>query len=119
MDLTVRGTYMTCIRVTIYGGALFILKASLKFRGTHPMFTKITQNLVHELGAFEKQSSHVFQAKSCFTIIEGNAFFNGPRAGINFNDGYCGGHIVRNNAVWNTCRESGDHGNMQFWIRRM
>jgi hypothetical protein len=26
------------------------------------------------------------------------------------NDGYCGGHLVRFNLVFNQCRESGDHG---------
>ena len=49
--------------------------------GDHPLGTVVARNMVHELGAFEKQSSMVFVAKSCATTIEGNVFFNGPRAG--------------------------------------
>ena len=43
-------------------------------------------------------------------MLEGNIFFNGPRAGINFNDGFGGNSTIRKNLVFNTCRESGDHG---------
>ena len=50
--------------------------------GTQPRGTKIVDNLVHELGIFEKQSSLFFQAKSCQNTIKGNIFYNGPRAGI-------------------------------------
>lgn len=44
-------------------------------------------------------------------------FFNGPRAGVNFNDGFCGGHTVEQNLIFNTCRESGDHGPFNSWDR--
>ena len=37
-------------------------------------------------------------------------FFNGPRAGVNFNDGFGGGNEVTQNLIFSTCRESGDHG---------
>lgn len=73
-------------------------------RGEHPDNTMVVGNAVHEVGMYEKQSSMYFQAKSCRSNITGNVFFNGPRAGINFNDGYCGGHTVTNNLVFNTCR---------------
>jgi hypothetical protein len=33
-----------------------------------------------------------------------------PRAAVNFNDGFGGGNSVSNNLIFNTCRESGDHG---------
>ena len=33
-----------------------------------------------------------------------------PRAAINFNDGLGGGDDVTRNLLFNTCRESGDHG---------
>jgi hypothetical protein len=31
--------------------------------------------------------------------------FNGPRAGINFLDGFGGGSLVESNALWNWVRE--------------
>lgn len=87
--------------------------------GNQPRFNQILYNFVHELGVFEKQSSFYFQAKSCQNTIEGNIFFNGPRAGINFNDGFGGGSNVTKNIIFNTCRESGDHGPFNSWDRQV
>ena len=47
-----------------------------------------------------------------------NVFFNGPRAGINFNDGFGGGDSISHNLVFSTCRESGDHGPFNSWDRQ-
>ena len=87
--------------------------------GNQPRFNQILYNFVHELGMFEKQSSFYFQAKSCQTTLKGNIFFNGPRAGINFNDGFGGGSNLTENLVLNTCRESGDHGPFNSWDRQV
>ena len=88
--------------------------------GNQPRFSKILYNFVHESGIWEKQSSFYFQAKSCQNIIKGNIFFNGrPRAGINFNDGMGGGSNVTENLLFNTCRESGDHGPFNSWDRQV
>ena len=113
---------------------------------------ELRNNLVHELGAFEKQSSMLFLAKACGVYAHHNVFFNGtllivlssfcfatcferlscvkkrfclprqardklkkkggtreicclpagPRAGININDGFCGGHRFKHNIIFNT-----------------
>ena len=86
-------------------------------KGNQPRFNRILYNFVHELGIWEKQSSFYFQAKSCQNEIRGNIFFNGPRAGINFNDGFGGASNVTENLLFNTCRESGDHGPFNSWDR--
>jgi hypothetical protein len=44
--------------------------------------------------------------------------FNMPRAAINFNDGFGGGNLVEENLIFNTCRESGDHGPINSWDRQ-
>ena len=51
------------------------------------------------------------------THIVGNVHFNGPRAGINFNDGFGGGDLVEGNVIGNCVRESGDHGPYNSWDR--
>merc|ERR1712083_892947 len=43
---------------------------------------------------------------------------NGPRAGINLNDGFGGGEEISNNLIFSTCRESGDHGPINSWDRQ-
>eukprot|EP00971_Amphidinium_carterae_P083626 1655428-Amphidinium_carterae.1 len=58
------------------------------------------------------------QAKTAETFISGNVFFNGPRAGINFNDGFGGADELSHNLVFSTCRESGDHGPFNSWDRQ-
>ena len=50
------------------------------------------------------------QAKTAQTVITGNVCFNLARAGFNFNDGLGGGDEVHNNVIFNSNRESADHG---------
>ena len=85
--------------------------------GTQPRHTTLTSNFVHEIGHIQKQSSFYFQALSCQVHIADNIVFNIPRAGINFNDGFGGGADIANNLLFNTCRESGDHGAFNSWDR--
>merc|ERR1712154_504187 len=87
--------------------------------GNQPRGVQFIQNLVHEIGIWEKQSSMWFQAKSCSNVIDRNIFFNGPRAGINFNDGFGGNTTMKKNLLFNTCRESGDHGPFNSWDRQV
>ena len=86
--------------------------------GHFPIYTTIEGNLVREMGIWEKQSSAWFQAKTARTTIRNNVFFNGPRAGINFNDGLGGGNTIEENLLFNFCRESGDHGPFNSWDRQ-
>eukprot|EP00475_Leptophrys_vorax_P015852 TRINITY_DN2221_c0_g2_i1.p1 TRINITY_DN2221_c0_g2~~TRINITY_DN2221_c0_g2_i1.p1 ORF type:complete len:787 (-),score=214.49 TRINITY_DN2221_c0_g2_i1:1749-4109(-) len=83
-----------------------------------PRGSLIENNFIHEVGIFEKQSSFYFQAKSCQNTIRGNVMFNGPRAGINFNDGFGGGNVIEHNLIFNCVRESGDHGPFNSWDRQ-
>jgi len=86
--------------------------------GLFPLDTVVYGNVMRELGLFEKQSSAVGLAKSAVTWISHNIMFNMPRAAINFNDGMGGGDTVDNNLIFNTCRESGDHGPINSWDRQ-
>ena len=80
-----------------------------------PQYTNILYNLCHEIGHYEKQSACWFQAKTTLSNLVGNIFFNVPRAAINFNDGFGGGNNVEQCLVFNTCRESTDHGPINSW----
>jgi len=74
--------------------------------------------IFRELGIQEKQSSAVFIAKSARVIVTENVMFNLPRAAININDGAMGGHVIARNVIFNSCRESGDHGAINSWDRQ-
>ena len=83
-----------------------------------PINTTIQYNVFRELGIYQKQSSAVGQAKAAMTTIRHNIMFNMPRAAINFNDMLGGGDVVEKNLIFNTCRESGDHGPINTWDRQ-
>ena len=86
--------------------------------GNQPRGTKVLGNLVHEIGIYGKQVCAYVQSVACQTMLVGNVFFNGPRAGINFNDGFGGGNILENNLIFNMVRETSDHGNFNSWDRQ-
>merc|ERR1719171_98645 len=86
--------------------------------GEHPRHTMVIGNTAREVGLYEKQSSFFVQAKTAQSVIKGNVFFNGPRAGINANDGFGGGDEIAYNLVFSSCRESGDHGPFNSWDRQ-
>jgi hypothetical protein len=75
-----------------------------------PLRTRVTGNLCHEIGHYEKQVSCYFEAVSGQAYVAENIMYNMPRAGLNFNDDAIGGSLVTRNLMWNTCRESQDHG---------
>jgi hypothetical protein len=86
--------------------------------GEHPRYTTVSGCTAREVGLYEKQSSFFMQAKTAESVITGNVFFNGPRAGINANDGFGGGDEIAHNLVFSSCRESGDHGPFNSWDRQ-
>ncbi|XP_065181055.1 uncharacterized protein LOC135811743 [Sycon ciliatum] len=86
--------------------------------GEQPRRNRIEQNFIHEIGLYEKQSSCWFQAKSAQTTLRTNICFNGPRAGVNINDGFGGGNEMEDNVLFNMCRESSDHGPFNSWDRQ-
>ena len=83
--------------------------------GLQPWGTTVAGCAFSELGVIEKQSSAL--GKSALTRFEANVAWNMPRAAVNFNDVLGGGHNVTANAIFNTCRESGDHGPLNSWHR--
>jgi hypothetical protein len=46
-----------------------------------------------------------------------NTIYDTPRAGINISEGTWGGHILEFNDVFNTVKETGDHGSFNSWGR--
>ena len=78
--------------------------------GNIPLGTELGHNLCREIGHFIKQSSCYFQAKTAQSHIHHNVMFNGPRAGVNFNDGLGGGDVVDHNVIFNMVRETHDNG---------
>jgi hypothetical protein len=71
-----------------------------------PVGTVVDGNQAAELGVYTKQSGFYYHAQSIAATVTRNVFFNIPRAGININDGFGGGHLVDQNCAFNTVRET-------------
>jgi hypothetical protein len=85
---------------------------------SQPANTLIQSNLIHETGIYIKQSSPVLISVSRSVSVIGNLMFNIPRAAINVNDGFYGNHTLSWNVIFNTVRETSDHGNINSWDRQ-
>jgi len=85
---------------------------------TYPNNNSVSFNHIHEYGIYGKQTSCFFQAISANTSLMNNVCYNGPRAGVNFNDGFGGGNIMHGNLLMNHVRETGDHGPFNSWDRQ-
>ncbi|UJR20272.1 hypothetical protein I4U23_023403 [Adineta vaga] len=85
---------------------------------SQPMNILIESNLFHETGIYVKQSSPVLISVSRNVRVMGNLMFNMPRAGVNINDGYYGNHTISGNVIFNSVRETSDHGPINTWDRQ-
>jgi hypothetical protein len=84
---------------------------------TVPANSYIGFNLIHEVGVFVAQAGGYYHALSANATLEGNVMFNGPRAGVNINDGAFGGHALTRNVLFNWVRTTSDHGPFNSWDR--
>jgi len=83
----------------------------------YPAECKVYDNLIFNSGTVEKQSAGV-ELSMCQSItVSHNTIYDVPRAGINVSEGTWGGHIIEYNDVFNTVKESGDHGSFNSWGR--
>ena len=83
----------------------------------YPAACKVYNNLMFDLGRVEKQSAGV-ELSMCQSItVSHNTIYDVPRAGINISEGTWGGHVIEYNDVFNTVKESGDHGSFNSWGR--
>ncbi len=83
----------------------------------YPADCRVHDNLIHHIGLFEKQITGV-QLSMCRAItISHNSIYDVPRAGINISEGTWGGHIIEYNDIFDTVKETGDHGSFNSWGR--
>ena len=82
-----------------------------------PYECHVNHNTIHDCGVFGKQTAGVFISVAKRIHVEHNEIFRMPRAGICINDGTWGGHYIAYNHIFDTCRETGDHGPFNAWGR--
>ncbi|KTD85188.1 right-handed parallel beta-helix repeat-containing protein [Paenibacillus etheri] len=83
----------------------------------YPAEITVSNNKIHDIGVYGKQTAGVFISVSSDNVISHNEIFRLPRAAICINDGTWGGHVIEFNDIYDTVRETGDHGPFNSWGR--
>jgi len=73
--------------------------------------------ILRNVGVYGKQTSGVIVSKSMNIKISHCTIHEIPRAGVTFNDGTWGGHILEHCDIWDTVTETGEHGPFNGWGR--
>ncbi len=73
--------------------------------------------LIHNMSVVEKQATGVQISMSKRITVRHCSIYDMGRAGINISEGTFGGHVIEHCDVFNTVRETGDHGSFNSWGR--
>ena len=73
--------------------------------------------LIHSMSVVEKQATGVQISMSKGITIRHCSIYDLGRAGINISEGTFGGHVIEFCDVFDTVRETGDHGSFNSWGR--
>lgn len=83
----------------------------------YPEDCEVHDNLITKIGLFEKQVTGI-ELSMCRSIkVSHNSIYDVPRSGINVSEGTWGGHIIEYNDIFDTVKETGDHGSFNSWGR--
>lgn len=83
----------------------------------YPAYCLISNNLMHHIGVYGKQTAGVFMAISLKNTVSHNHIYQMPRSAICMNDPFWGGHIIEYNRIHDTVKETDDHGPINSWGR--
>lgn len=83
----------------------------------YPADCLVEDCLIYLTGRVEKQTAGVHIDLAQGVTIRHCSIYDMPRAGINIGDGCWGGHIIEFCDVFDTVKETGDHGSFNSWGR--
>jgi hypothetical protein len=83
----------------------------------YPAECLVDECLIHNTGQIEKQSAPVGIDISQDITVRHCSIYDCPRAGINIGDGCFGGQVIEFCDVFDTVKETGDHGSFNSWGR--
>ncbi len=83
----------------------------------YPSDCMVYDCLIHGIGQVEKQTAGVTLNMAQGITIGHCSIYDTPRAGINIGDGCWGGHLIEFCDVFDTVKETGDHGSFNSWGR--
>ena len=83
----------------------------------YPADCLVEDCLIHLTGRVEKQTAGVEIDLAQGITVRHCSIYDMPRAGINIGDGCWGGHMIEFCDIFDTVKETGDHGSFNSWGR--
>ena len=83
----------------------------------YPKGCTVDNCLIERVGVVEKQATGVEISMSYGISIINTSIYDASRAGINISEGTFGGHLIDGCDVFDTVKETGDHGSFNSWGR--
>jgi hypothetical protein len=83
----------------------------------YPADCVVENSVMAEIGDFGKQVAGVFISMSHRITVRHCTIHGTARAGLCINDGTWGGHRIEDCDIWDTIRETGEHGPFNSWGR--
>jgi hypothetical protein len=83
----------------------------------YPADCLVEDCLIRRVGVVEKQATGVQISMSSGITVRHCSIYDASRAGINISEGTFGGHVIEFCDVFDTVRETGDHGSFNSWGR--
>lgn len=83
----------------------------------YPAECLVEDCLIYLIGRVEKQTAGVEIDLARDITVRHCSIYDMPRAGINIGDGCWGGHVIEFCDVFDTVKETGDHGSFNSWGR--
>jgi hypothetical protein len=83
----------------------------------YPAQCLVEDCLIYLTGRVEKQTAGVDIDMARDITIRHCSIYDMPRAGINIGDGCWGGHVIEFCDIFDTVKETGDHGSFNSWGR--
>ncbi len=83
----------------------------------YPADCLVDDCLIYLTGRVEKQIAPVQIELAQSITVRHCSLYDAPRAGINIGDGCWGGHVIEFCDIFDTVKETGDHGSFNSWGR--
>ncbi|MBI5383543.1 MAG: PDZ domain-containing protein [Verrucomicrobia bacterium] len=83
----------------------------------YPADCLVDDCLLYRTGRFEKQTAPIQVSMAMSITVRHCSIYDVPRTGINIGDGCWGGHTIEFCDVFDTVKETGDHGSFNSWGR--
>jgi hypothetical protein len=83
----------------------------------YPADCDVDDCLIHNISVVEKQAAGVQISMSKGITVRHCSIYDIGRAGINISEGTFGGHVIEFCDVFDTVKETGDHGSFNSWGR--